>query len=103
MQGVAELIHLSNVASFLTGRVLSLFHGIDAPAAKGIMLRHGAGTLKHLDIRQLWVQAAISDYRITITKINRESNLADFLCSPGSESDLRRRLSEFQCTSVIIP
>ena len=96
-KGVAELLQLHHVSRFLCGEPLTLSHGIDASATKGILLRHGAGTLKHLDIRQLWIQSAIADNNIRIDKITRAHNLVDFLCSPGKEGDLQDRIADFQC------
>ena len=86
--GEAEL----NASSKAVSEVLSIRHfleqmGIpvrirlylDASAAKGTLLRRGAGKIKHLEIRQLWCQHAIERYQIEVTKIMRKSNLADCL------------------------
>ena len=81
----------------MRGEALNVLHGTDASACRGILLRHGAGTLKHLSVRQLWVQEALEDYEIVTRKIRRAHNLADFLCSPGKESELIQRLEEFGC------
>ena len=37
--------------------------------------------MKHLDIRELWVQGARIEHNIKIDKIPREDNYADVLCS----------------------
>ena len=52
---------------------------LDASAAKGALLRRGAGKIKHLEIRQLWCQHAIERYGIEVLKIVRKLNLADCL------------------------
>ena len=52
---------------------------LDASAAKGTLLRRGAGKIKHLEIRQLWCQHAIERYQIEVIKIMRKLNLADCL------------------------
>ena len=52
---------------------------LDASAAKGTLLRRGAGKIKHLEIRQLWCQHAIERYDIEVLKIVRKLNLADSL------------------------
>ena len=52
---------------------------LDASAAKGTLLRRGAGKIKHLEIRQLWCQHAIERYNIEVIKIMRKLNLADCL------------------------
>ena len=50
---------------------------LDASAAKGTLLRRGAGKIKHLEIRQLWCQHAVERYGIDVIKIPRKGNLAD--------------------------
>ena len=95
-KGISELILMRNVATFM-GPAPSLVHCTDANANKGILLRQGAGPVKHLDIRQLWVQEAIQDYQIQVVKIPRENNPSDFLCSPSRESELETRVAEFSC------
>ena len=57
-------------------------HFIDASAAKGTMMRKGAGKIKHLEVRQLWCQYAVEKYWIVVTKIARKQNLADILTHP---------------------
>ena len=97
-KGYSELLQLYNIACFCQSVPKTLSHGLDASACKGVLLRQGAGPLKHLDIRQLWVQEIMREYSITVNKISRAENLADFLCSPGNEGDLVKRLVEFGFT-----
>ena len=84
-KGVSELLLLSNIARHVTGRQVTLSHLLDASACRGIMFREGAGPIKHLDIRQLWVQEVTRDRKIEVVKVPRKMNLADFLCSPAKE------------------
>ena len=49
----------------------------DASAAHGINMRVGSGRVKHLSIRQLWLQERVSLGHITCKKIPREVNCAD--------------------------
>ena len=65
-KGYSELLQAFNLAVFLTGVTPRLNHNIDATACRGILLRQGAGTLKHLDIKQLWVQEVARYYDIYI-------------------------------------
>ena len=96
-KGYAELIHMRNIIEFLCGTGPKLVSNTDASACKGIMLRQGSGPVKHLSIRQLWVQEAVHEYNIDVRKLNRAENLADFLCSPGKEALHVSRLQEFGC------
>ena len=54
---------------------------LDATAAKGIAHRQSAGQLKHPDVRVLWIQECILLDKIQVTKIPRETNPTDQLCS----------------------
>ena len=80
-KGISELIGLKHVLNFVTGQHVQLEHCIDASATLGMMHRQGCGQLKHLDIRTLWIQEAVVDHKITVTKIPTTENCADALCS----------------------
>ena len=49
----------------------------DSSAAKGISARKGIGRVKHLSLKELWVQDAIEQKRFRIQKVSTESNWAD--------------------------
>ena len=49
----------------------------DSSAAKGTLSREGAGRVKHLEVRQLWLQQYIKDGRIGFHKVPRAINRAD--------------------------
>ena len=58
----------------------------DSSAANGIVHRRGAGKVKHLEVRQLWVQDHVEKGEIICSKIPRDRNLADLFThhwSPG--------------------
>ena len=63
-------------------------HYVDASAAKGGLLRKGAGKIKHLEVRQLWCQHAVEKYGIEVVKIPRKLNLADSLTHGIGKKDL---------------
>ena len=52
---------------------------VDSSACKGMLLRSGAGKVKHLSTKQLWVQASAEMYGITVLKVPRTGNCADLL------------------------
>merc|ERR1711873_173376 len=52
---------------------------VDSSACKGMLLRSGAGKVKHLSTEQLWGQASAEMYGITVLKIPRAGNCADLL------------------------
>ena len=100
-KGYAELLLLKHVRDFMEDTSTSLqSHAIDASAAKGIILRQGVGPVKYLSVRQLWIQEAVKDDGIQVYKIDREENTADFMCSPGKESELEERLAELAASAL---
>ena len=52
---------------------------VDSSACNGMLLRTGAGKVKHLSTKQLWVQAAAEMHGISVFKIPRAGNCADLL------------------------
>ena len=87
--GLAELLGLRNLLTFLLSGPCKLEHQLDASATKSMLLRQGAGALKHLDLRTLWVQEVVHTENVLITKIPRTSNVADALCSPCRDDSFR--------------
>ena len=51
----------------------------DSSAAKGIASRRGLGKLKHVDIKELWIQEKVHEGDLKITKIPGTIHLADAL------------------------
>ncbi len=49
----------------------------DSSAARGIALRTGVGKMKHLQVRQLWVQEQVRLNRASVAWIPRGRNTAD--------------------------
>ena len=78
VKGISEIIGIINL-SFELGFCWNVRHSVDASACKGIMIRSGAGKVKHLSTRQLWIQEAIKKYGMQILKIPRDDNVADLL------------------------
>ena len=80
---LAEEIHLP----------LTLQLKTDASAAKGVIQRQGAGKVKHLSVRQLWVQEREACKDLSVIKIPRAANPADLLTHHCSEADLTSHLA----------
>ena len=59
----------------------------DASAARGVVQRQGAGRIKHLQVKQLWVQEKESSGDLIVTKIPRALNWADLLTHHWTEND----------------
>ena len=92
-KGMAEGIALQELASFLNQSRVPLEHMGDAAAALGILKRYGAGGIKHLTVKQRWVQDAIRRPYTSTVKIPRHLNLADALCSAQCTETLRTQMA----------
>ena len=96
-KGVAEALGIREIIVFLFQREIGqgdciLEHCTDASAAVGIMRRKGSGKLKHLSVRQLWVQEVFAQGFAMTNKIPREENAADLLCSLPTAASLANHL-----------
>ena len=85
--GYDELLGLFELARFLRPGPWTLEHRVDASATYGILHRQGAGSMKHLSIRELCTQQARTEYGIDVQKIARHDNAADALASPATVAD----------------
>ena len=51
----------------------------DSSAAKNITARRGAGRVRHIEVRELWVQDRVAKGELKIVKVKGEENVADGL------------------------
>lgn len=59
------------------GRRLLMICLTDSSAGKGVASRKGVGKVKHLSLKELWVQDAIEQKRFKVQKVGTGSNCAD--------------------------
>ena len=64
----------------------------DSAAAKSFISRHGTGRMRHLQIRDLWLQKEVADGRLTCLKIPGHENPADLMTKSLGMSDICSRL-----------
>ena len=76
----------------LRGVSQSLRLWTDSAAAKSFVSRHGTGRMRHLQIRDLWIQKEVADGRLEILKIPGTQNPADLMTKPLSLGDISDRL-----------
>ena len=79
------------------GMPKSLRMSTDASAALGIIGRQGAGKIKHLEIRQLWLQERVRNRNMSIRKIPRDINSADLFTHYWAERDGVAHLTRMGC------
>ena len=67
---------LQSISDDMGERLGSRVH-IDASAAIGVMKRQGLGKLRHIQVRDLWLQAEIKEGRLKVDKVATNVNPAD--------------------------
>jgi hypothetical protein len=86
--GEAEFYGIVKAGSYGLGMVglgrdlglnLRLRINTDSSAARSIGSRKGAGKVRHLDVRELWIQERIARGDLTVRKVSGIENLADIL------------------------
>ena len=60
----------------------------DASAARGVIMRQGVGKIRHLHVKQLWLQETVAAGDSVITNIPRSDNWSDALTHPWTSADL---------------
>ena len=64
----------------------------DSSAARGIVQRQGAGKVKHLDIKTLWLQERERNGEINVLKVPCLENWSDLLTHHWSEGEAELHL-----------
>ena len=64
----------------------------DSSAAKSIASRIGVGTVRRIHTKLLWIQEAVRDGRIKLTRISGGHNPADVLSKPMSVPEMNGKL-----------
>ena len=65
----------------------------DSSAARGIVQRQGAGTVKHSDMKSLWIQERESTGDLSVLKMPRLQNRSDLMTHHWTEVEGERHLS----------
>ena len=66
--------------------------GTDSSAAKSFVCRRGLWRMRHLEIRDLWLQKEVRDGRVEVSKIPGNRNPADLMTKILGINDIRERL-----------
>ena len=70
----------------------------------GFLHRRGSGAVKHLTVKQLWLQEIFQGPDVETHKVPRKDNPSDLLCSAQTIDALRRHLGRlnFENTDTAI-
>ncbi len=66
----------------------------DASTGKSVASRRGAGKIRHLDTRELWIQERVAKGDIVIEKVRREDNVADGLTKQVDKTKMEQYMRE---------
>ena len=76
------------------GKISEVVHvGTDSSAAKSFVCRRGMGRMRHLQIRDLWLQKEVAEGRVEVWKVSGEENPADLMTKILSGNEIESRLS----------
>ena len=64
----------------------------DASAAKGIAKRKGLGKVRHIKVKELWVQDRVARGDLVIEKVNGKDNVADNLIKHVNAEDIQAHM-----------
>ena len=73
-----EILGMSQVCSEFGYIMKTTIHG-DSSAVKYILARRGCGKVKHLEVKQLWLQEQVRSGKVQFQKISRKNNPSDAL------------------------
>ena len=66
--------------------------GTDSSAAKSFVSRRGWGKMRHIEIRDLWLQKEVLEGKVLVSKVLGTENPADLMTKLSSVSDIVTRL-----------
>ena len=94
VEGVTRSKALVNLAWELGWRGLSnVVHlGTDSSAAKSFVSRRGLGRMRHLEIRDLWLQKEVAEGKVVVFKTPGLDNPADLMTKVLSAPDIQKKL-----------
>ena len=86
LKGAVEGLNVQRLAAPLGDR-LTLELRTDASTSRGVILRQGVGEVRHLHVKQLWLQEVVAAWELSIVKILRVENCADALTHPWGANE----------------
>ena len=72
----------------------------DATAAIGIARRKGLGKIRHLDVKDMWIQDKIRSRKIRLLKVLGADNVADMFTKYVDRSTLEKALKNLNVVRV---
>jgi hypothetical protein len=76
-----ESIHVATIVEEI-GLKSQVELQVDASAVEGFLWKRGMGRMRHLQVKQLWLQDAMAKKRFILSRIDSQCNPADLLTKP---------------------
>ena len=76
--------------------------GTDSAAAKSFVNRRGLGKMRHLQIRDLWLQEEVDKGKLVIHKVKGAENAADLMTKILSVKEVAARLSWINLEAEVV-
>ena len=73
---------------------------LDAKATIGMLMRRGAGGMKHIETNNFWLQNVIASKIVVLHKVHTDDNVADILTKYLSGDKLSHLLKSMGITSM---
>ena len=89
--GGAQALGMRSMAKDL-GVNLEIDLLIDAQATMGIINRQGLGKVRHIEVQDLWLQAAVKEKRVSLHKVKSEDNVSDLMTKPLTQDAIKEHL-----------
>ena len=68
--------------------------GTDSSAVKSFVCRRGLGQMRHVEIRNLWLQKEVADGKVVVSKIPGKEKPADLMTKISSSGEIAERLTK---------
>ena len=91
VKSAAEGIGVQSLARDL-GVDLTLVVAVDSLVANGMVNRYGVGRVRHLDVKDLWVQERVKRCSFSIVRVSGDVNPADVATKSLAVDDLRKKV-----------
>ena len=72
--------------------------GTDSSAAKSFVCRRGLGKMRHIEIRDLWLQKEVREGRLKVVKVMGRENPADLMTKILNVGEIEERLRGLNIT-----
>jgi len=94
-----ELMGIKSLAQDF-GLDVALDMHLDAKATIGMLMRRGAGGMKHIETNNFWLQNVIANKIVVLHKVHTDDNMADILTKYLSGDKLSHLLNLMRITSM---